>query len=83
VVERIFGPKKKKVTGLRRKLHNEELHNLYPSPNIVKVIKSRRMVGGKCEHVGDRKYEQNFSRKSQGKRPVWILEDNIEMKVHT
>jgi hypothetical protein len=42
VLRRIFGPKRE-VDGSRRKLHNDELHNLYSSPNIVRVIKSRRM----------------------------------------
>jgi hypothetical protein len=41
-VLRIFGPKRE-VNGLRRKLHNDELHSLYSLPNIVKVIKSRRL----------------------------------------
>ena len=43
VLGRIFGPKRDEVTGEWRKLHNEELNNLYSSPNIVRVIKSRRM----------------------------------------
>jgi hypothetical protein len=43
VMRRIFGPKRDGVTGGRRKLHNEELHNLYPSPSIIRIIKSRRM----------------------------------------
>jgi len=43
VLRRIFGPKRDEVTGEWRKLHNEELNNLYSSPNIVLVIKSRRM----------------------------------------
>ena len=43
VLRRIFGPKRDGVTGVRRKLHNEELNDLYSSPNIVRVIKSRRM----------------------------------------
>jgi hypothetical protein len=43
VLRRIFGPKRDEVTGEWRKLHNEELNNIYPSPNIVRVIKSRRI----------------------------------------
>jgi hypothetical protein len=43
VLRRIFGPKRDEVTGELRELHNEELNDLYPSPNIVQVIKSRRM----------------------------------------
>jgi hypothetical protein len=43
VLRRIFGPKRDEVTGDWRELHNEELHNLYSSPNIISVIKSRRM----------------------------------------
>jgi hypothetical protein len=43
VLRRIFGPKRDEVTGGSRKLHNEELHNLYSSPNIIRMIKSRRM----------------------------------------
>jgi hypothetical protein len=42
-LRRIFGPKRDEVTGEWRKLHNEELHNLYSSPNIIRHIKSRRM----------------------------------------
>jgi hypothetical protein len=43
VLRRIFGPKRDEVTGDWRKLHNEELHNLYSSPNIIRMIESRRM----------------------------------------
>jgi len=43
VLRRIFGPKRDEVTGEWRKLHNEELNDLYSSPNIVRVIKSRKM----------------------------------------
>ena len=43
MLSRIFGPKRDEVTGEWRKLHNEELKGLYSSPNIVRVIKSRRM----------------------------------------
>jgi hypothetical protein len=43
VLRRIFGPKRDEATGEWRRLHNEELNGLYPSPNIIRVIKSRRM----------------------------------------
>jgi hypothetical protein len=43
VLRRIFGPKRNGVTGGWRKLHNEELHNLYSSPSKIRIIKSRRM----------------------------------------
>jgi hypothetical protein len=43
VLRRTFVPKRHEVTGGWRKLHNEELHDLYSSPSIIKVIKSRRM----------------------------------------
>jgi hypothetical protein len=43
VLRRIFGPKRDETTGEWRRLHNEELNDLYSSPNIIRVIKSRRM----------------------------------------
>jgi hypothetical protein len=43
VLRRIFGPKRDEVTGEWRKLHNEELRNLYSSPSIIRIIKSKRM----------------------------------------
>jgi len=43
VLRRIFGPKRDEVTGEWGKLHNEEINDLYSSPNIIRVIKSRRM----------------------------------------
>jgi hypothetical protein len=43
VLRRIFGPKRDEVTGEWRKLHNEELPDLYSSPSIIRIIKSRRM----------------------------------------
>jgi hypothetical protein len=49
VLRRIFGSKRDEVTGGWRKLHNVELHNLYSSPSIIRMIKSRRMRW--AEHV--------------------------------
>jgi acyl-coenzyme A synthetase/AMP-(fatty) acid ligase len=49
-----FGPKRDEVTGYWRKLHNEELHNLYSSPSVIRMIKSRRMRWvGHVERMGD------------------------------
>ena len=56
VLRRIFGPKRDKVTGEWRKLHNEELNDLYSSPNIVRVIKPRRLRWtGHMAHIGERR----------------------------
>jgi hypothetical protein len=53
VLRRIFGPKRDEVTGEWSKLHNEELHNLYSSPNIIRQVKSRRMRwAGHVDHMG-------------------------------
>jgi len=54
VLRRIFGPRRDKVKGECRRLHNEELNGLYPSPNIVRVIKSRRMRwAGHVARIGE------------------------------
>jgi hypothetical protein len=50
VLRRIFGPKTAEVTGDWRKLHNEELHNLYSSPNIIRMIKDD--MGRACSTKG-------------------------------
>jgi hypothetical protein len=62
VLRRIFGPKRDEVTGEWKKLHNEELDDLYVSPSIVQVIKSRRMGwGGACSaYGGEERHLQGF-----------------------
>jgi hypothetical protein len=56
VMRRVFGPKRDKVTGEWRKLHNEELNDLYYSSNIYRVIKSRRMrLAGHVARMGERR----------------------------
>jgi hypothetical protein len=55
-IMRIFGPMKEEVTWDWRRLHNEELHNLYASPNITRVVKSRRVRWvGHTARMGDMK----------------------------
>jgi hypothetical protein len=54
VLRRVFGPKRDEVTGEWGKLHNEELNDLYYLPNIVRVVKSRRMRwAGHVVHLGE------------------------------
>jgi hypothetical protein len=62
VLRRKFGSKREEVEGDWRRLHNEELHNLYASPIIVRVIKSRRMRY--VARMRDDKCTQYFSRKT-------------------
>jgi hypothetical protein len=57
VLRRIFGAKRDEVSGEWRKLHNEELNDLYCSPNIVRVIKIENGMGGKCSTYGERRTE--------------------------
>jgi len=85
VVRRIFGPKRDEVTGEWRKLHKEELNNLDSSPNIVRVIKSRKMRrAGHVARMGEgRVVYRVLVGKPEGRRPMgrprrrW--EDNIRM----
>ena len=61
VLRRVFGPKRDEVTGEWRILHNEELNNLYSSPNIVRVIKSKRMRwAGHVARMGGESCVQGF-----------------------
>ena len=85
VLRRMFGPRRDEVTGKVRRLHNEELSDLYCSPNIVRVIKSRRMRW--TGHVARMGEERGMYRvlvgKPEGKRPLgrtksrWV--DNTRM----
>jgi hypothetical protein len=65
MLRRIFGPKRDEVTGEWRKLHNEELHKLYSSPNIIRMVKSRRMRW--AEHVAGMGEKRNAYRILVGK----------------
>jgi hypothetical protein len=72
VLRRIFGPKRDEVTGGWRKLHNEELHNLYCLPSIIRIIKLRRMRwAGHVAWMGEkRNVYRLLVRKPEGKRPL-------------
>jgi hypothetical protein len=82
---RVFGPKRDEVTVEWRKLHNEELNDLYSLPNIVRVVKSKRMRwAGHLARMGeDRVVHRVLVEKPEGRRPSgrprrrW--EDNIKM----
>ena len=85
VLRRVFGPKRDEVTGEWRKLHNEELRDLYSLPNIVRLVKSRRMWWeGHVAHMGEGRVVHRFLvEKPEGKRPLgrprrrWV--ENIRM----
>jgi hypothetical protein len=87
VLRRIFRPKRDEVTGEWRKLHNEELHDLYSSPSIIRIIKSRRMRW--AGHVARMEEKRNAYRllvgKPEGKRPLGRPRrrsmDNIRMDI--
>jgi hypothetical protein len=73
VLRRIFGPKREQMAVGWRRLHNEELHKLYISPNIFSVIKSRRTRWtGHVARMRDEKCVENFGRKTKGKTWAWM-----------
>jgi hypothetical protein len=85
VLRRLFGPKKVEVTGEWRKLHNEELRDLYSSPSIIRIIKSMRWAG----HVALMREKTNayglLVGKPEGKKPLGRPRrrcvDNIKMDI--
>jgi hypothetical protein len=85
VLRRIFGPKRDEVTGEWRKLHNEELRDLYSSPSIIRIIKSMRMRwAGHVARMGEKRNAYRLLvGKPEGKRPLgrprcrWV--DNIRV----
>jgi hypothetical protein len=85
VLRRIFGPKRDEATGEWRRLHNEELNDLYSSPNVIWVIKSRRIRwAGHVARMGEKRdaYRILVGR-PEGRRPLGRrgcrCEDNIKM----
>jgi len=88
VLRRIVGPKRVEVTGGWRKPHNEELNDLYSSPNINWVIKSRKIRwAGHVARIGERRGAcRILVWKTEGKtplgRPRHRWEDNIKMELH-
>jgi hypothetical protein len=71
-LRRIFGPKRDEVTGGWRKLHIEELHDLYSSPSIIRMIKSRRLRwAGHVARIGEKRNSYRILvGKPEGKRPL-------------
>ena len=71
VLRRVFGPKRNEVTGEWRKLHNEEVNDLYSLPNIVRVVKSRRMRwAGHVARMGEDRGVHRVHRKPERKKPL-------------
>jgi hypothetical protein len=87
VLRRIFGPKRDEVMGEWRQLHNKELHDLYSSLSIIRIIKSRRMRwAGHVSRMGEKRNAYRILLgKPEGKRPLgrprrrWV--DNIRMNL--
>jgi hypothetical protein len=87
VLRRIFGPKRDQVRGGWRKLHNEQLHELYSSPSIIRMVRSKRMrLAGHIAQTGEKSNPcKILVGKREGKRPLgrprrrWV--DNIKMNI--
>jgi hypothetical protein len=87
VLRRIFGPKRDEVTGEWRKLHNQELQDLYSSPSIIRIVTARRMRwSGHVARMGERRNAYRLLvGKPEGRRPLgrprcrWL--DNIRMDI--
>jgi hypothetical protein len=85
VLRRIFGPEREEVAGCWRRLHKEEIHILYTSPNIIRVIKSRKMRWvGHTACIGEMRNAYKIlvgkpEWKRPLKRPGYRWEDNIKM----
>jgi hypothetical protein len=76
VLRRIFGPKWDEETGGWRTLHNEELHNLYSSPSIIRIIKSRKMRwAGHVARMGERRNALGYWWESRKERNHWENQD--------
>jgi hypothetical protein len=69
-LRRVFGPKSDEVTGEWRKLHNEELNDLYSLPIIVRVVKWRRMGGACGAYGGGERSAQGVGGKARGKEAI-------------
>jgi hypothetical protein len=87
LLRRILGPKRDAVTGGWRKLHNEELRNVYSSPSTIRMIKARRMRwAGHVERMGERRNAYRILvGKPEGNRPLWRPKctwvDNIKINL--
>jgi hypothetical protein len=77
VLRRIFGSKRDDVTGEWRNLHNEELHNLYSYPDIIRQVKVNE-VGGACgTHGRGEKSVQGFGEEAPRKEPTWKTKASV------
>jgi hypothetical protein len=88
VLRRIFGSKRDEVMGQWRRLHNEELHNLYSSPSIIRMIKSRRLrLARHVARMGEKRTAYRILvGKPEGKRPIgssrrrWAVNIKIDLR---